>query len=98
MQLERSADSCYKAEYMAAHLGETFPGRVSGVSRHGFFVELENTAEGFVNADTLGGEPELVEGFSLRAGGRRWQLGDEVLVKAVGADVALGRVDFQLAE
>ena len=98
MQLERNADSCYKAEYMAAHLNETFSGRVSGVSRHGFFVELDNTAEGFVNADTLGGEPELVEGFSLRAGGRRWQLGDEVRVKAVGADVALGRVDFELAE
>ena len=98
MQLERSADSCYKAEYMAAHLNETFPGRVSGVSRHGFFVELDNTAEGFVKAETLGGEPELVEGFSLRAGGRRWQLGDQVLVKAVGADVALGRVDFELAE
>ena len=98
MQLERSADSCYKAEYMAAHLNETFPGRVSGVSRHGFFVELDNTAEGFVKAETLGGEPELVEGFSLRAGGRRWQLGDQVLVKAVGADVALGRVDLELAE
>ena len=98
MQLERSADSCYKAEYMAAHLNETFPGRVSGVSRHGFFVELDNTAEGFVKAETLCGEPELVEGFSLRAGGRRWQLGDQVLVKAVGADVALGRVDFELAE
>lgn len=98
MQLERSADSCYKAEYMAAHLNETSPGRVSGVSRHGFFVELDNTAEGFVKAETLGGEPELVEGFSLRAGGRRWQLGDQVLVKAVGADVALGRVDFELAE
>lgn len=27
MQLERSAGSCYKAEYMAAHLNETFPGR-----------------------------------------------------------------------
>lgn len=80
------------------HLNETFPGRVSGVSRHGFFVELDNTAEGFVSADTLGGEPELVEGFSLRAGRRRWQLGDEVLVKAVKADVALGRVDFELAE
>lgn len=68
------------------------------MSRHGFFVELDNTAEGFVKAETLGGEPELVEGFSLRAGGRRWQLGDQVLVKAVGADVALGRVDFELAE
>ena len=98
MQLERSADSCYKAEYMATHLNETFAGRVSGVSRHGFFVELDNTAEGFVSADTLGGEPELVEGFSLRAGRRRWQLGDQVFVKAVAANVALGRVDFELAD
>ena len=99
MQLERSAGDCYKAEYMAAHLGEVFTGRVSGIARHGFFVELDNTAEGFVSAESIGpGEPEVAEGFSMRLGRSRWQLGDEVRVKAVSANVALGRVDFELAK
>ncbi|HJA25272.1 MAG TPA: VacB/RNase II family 3'-5' exoribonuclease [Candidatus Fournierella merdigallinarum] len=98
LQLERAAESCYKAEYMAAHLDETFDARVSGVSRAGVFVELDNTVEGLVAAETLSADPELTEGFSLRAGGRRWQLGDAVRVKAVAANVALGRVDFVFAE
>ena len=97
LQLERTADSCYKAEYMAGRLGECFAGRVSGVTRHGLFIQLENTVEGFVPAETLGrAEPQLTEGFCLHMGEQQWRLGDAVQVKAVRADIALGQVDFAL--
>ncbi|WP_418455138.1 ribonuclease R family protein [Allofournierella sp.] len=101
MQLERAAEGCYKAEYMGAHLGETFGGIVSGVTRQGLYVELENTVEGLVRTDTLcKGEPELTEGVRWRdpLTGRQWDLGQAVQVKALAVDVALGHVDFELLE
>ena len=47
-RIERDVEDCYKAEYMTAHLGETYTGTVSGVTQRGVFVALENTVEGFV--------------------------------------------------
>lgn len=101
MQLERAATGCYKAEYMAAHLGEEFGGIISAVTPQGLYVELENTVEGLVRTDSLcKGAPELTEGVRWRdpLTGRQWNLGQAVRVKALGADVALGRVDLALLE
>lgn len=101
MQLERSAASCYKAEYMSTRLGEEFEALVSGVTPQGLYVELENTVEGLVHTDTLcKGQPELTEGVRWRdpLTGRQWSLGQTVRVKALQADVTLGRIDFELLE
>lgn len=97
MQLERSAESCYKAEYMQQHLGEEYQAVVSGVASQGLYVELDNTVEGLIRAETFcKGEPELIESMRLRdpAAGKQWSLGETVQVKAIRADVALGRIDF----
>lgn len=101
MQLERSAEACYKAEYMHDHLGEVFEGVVCGVAPQGIYVELENTVEGLVHAESIcKGEPQLIESMRLRdpVSGRQWSLGDRVRVQVARADVALGRVDFALEE
>ena len=101
MQLERSAEACYKAEYMHAHLGEVFEGVVCGVAPQGIYVELENTVEGLVHAESIcKGEPQLIESMRLKdpVSGRQWSLGDRVRVRVDRADVALGRVDFALEE
>ena len=42
MSAEREIEKCYMAEFMSAHVGETFPGAVSGVTRFGLFVALAN--------------------------------------------------------
>ena len=101
MQLERSAEACYKAEYMHAHLGEVFEGVVCGVAPQGIYVELENTVEGLVHSESIcKGEPQLIESMRLKdpVSGRAWSLGDRVRVRVDRADVALGRVDFALEE
>lgn len=101
LQLERAADDRYKAEYIRGHLGEEFDGVVSGVAKQGIYVALPCLVEGLVRTDELcKGEPELVEGLSLRdtLTGKRWQLGQTIRVRVAAADVAQGRVDFQLAE
>ena len=40
---ERGAMDRYVAAYMADHVGATFPGRVTGVTRFGLFVALDGT-------------------------------------------------------
>lgn len=101
MQLERSTEACYKAEYMRDHLGEVFEGVVCGVAPQGIYVELENTVEGLIHAESIcRGEPQLIESMRMKdpVSGRQWSLGDRVHVRVDRADVALGRVDFSLEE
>ena len=97
MAVERECEDCYKAEYMASHIGEEFEGIISYVSYQGVFVELPNTAEGLVRMEALPlGEYEVVEQIQLEEthSGRRYRIGDRLRVVVLAADVAAGRVDF----
>ena len=96
-RIERDVEDCYKAEYMSAHLGETYTGTVSGITPRGVFVALDNSVEGFVPAAELcKGEPVVTEGVRIYdpLTGRHWMLGDPMQVRAAGANVQLGRIDF----
>ena len=48
IECERDIDDLKKCQYMLPHLGESFVGRVSGLTNFGIFVELPNTIEGMV--------------------------------------------------
>ncbi len=47
-EAEREVDDLKKAQYMLGKIGERFDGVISSVASFGFFVELDNTVEGFV--------------------------------------------------
>lgn len=99
-RLERSVESCYKAEYARQHLGERFEGVISGVTQKGLFVELPNGVEGFVPASSLTpGGTYLTEGVRLSdpLTGRNWNLGDSLMVIITRADVNAGKVDLEAA-
>jgi ribonuclease R len=101
MQIERSAEDCYKAEYARNHLGQCFEGTISGVTQRGVFVEMDNTVEGFVPAASLTPRATLLtEGIRLTdpADGKTWSLGDRMMIKIVKTDVNLGRIDFDMAK
>lgn len=95
-ECERKADDFKKAEYMSHRIGETFDGTVSSVTEFGFFVELENSAEGLVHISTL---PPAASFDSKRlciaCGRARYSLGD--VVRVVVEKVEGDRVDFRLA-
>ncbi|MGN0984798.1 MAG: ribonuclease R family protein [Gemmiger sp.] len=98
VRIERDVEDLYKAEYMHGHLGESYTGTISGVTPRGVFVALDNTVEGFIPAAQLcKGEAEVVEGVRLQdpLTGKQWMLGDPIRVTVAGADVALGRIDFE---
>ena len=98
VRIERDVEDLYKAEYMHSRLGEVYTGTVAGITPRGIFVELENTVEGFVPAAQLcKGEPQVIDGVSMLnpLTGRSWMLGTSMKIRVAGADVALGRVDFE---
>lgn len=101
IQIEREADDCYAAEYMQAHVGETFRGVINSVTDFGVYVTLENMAEGLLHIrDLPEGEYEAEEGWRIREvhSGTEYRLGMPVTVICARADVSAGHIDLALAE
>ncbi len=100
MRVERSAEDCYKAEYMQQFIGETFDAVISSVTSFGIYVELPSTIEGLVRTAALSDRPlTLTEGVCLKdvAAGKAWRLGDIIKVKLTAVDVSHGNLDFDPA-
>jgi ribonuclease R len=100
MNVERTCEDCYKAEYMKSHLGETFEGTISSVTDFGFYVELPNTVEGLVHIDSIPDDIYESDGmFSIvgKLTHKTFTAGDKVRVICVKADVNSGNVDFEVA-
>lgn len=99
VNIERSCDDMYKAEYMRRFIGDTFEGIISSVMSFGVYVQLDNSVEGMIHVSQLSDRPlDLVEGIALAepATGESWRLGDTVQVRVAAVDVAHGNVDFIL--
>jgi len=57
-KIERRVDDLMKVKYMSDKIGQVFEGKISGMIAKGFFVELEDTVEGFVDILSIGDEKE----------------------------------------
>jgi ribonuclease R len=102
MEAERDSNSFKRAEYMEKHIGETFNAVISGISKHGFYVEEKQTlANGMVHVSQMGDDYfELDEDQYALVGqnsGKAYTLGDEVKVKLVDVDIDNREIDFELA-
>lgn len=101
MRAEREAEKSYAAEYMTQHIGEIHNGTVSGVVSRGIFVTLANGIEGFVNLTLIENAYFEFNGSTMTkdyVSGVSYSIGDEVTVKVENASVALGEIDFSLAD
>lgn len=100
-EAEREVAKMKKAEYMRERFGEEFEGVISGVTRWGMYVELENTVEGLVHvADMWDDHYEFVEQSYELVGehtGKTYKLGQTVGVRVTGADKVQRTVNFELA-
>ena len=52
-EAERDVDDMKKAQYMEQYVGRTYTGKISGITRFGMFVELDNTIEGLVHISSM---------------------------------------------
>ena len=99
-EAEREIEKRYLAEFMAGHIGETFAGVVSGVTRFGLFVSVAGGVEGLLPVEALpGGGWHYDEAHLtlLEDNGRgRYTFGMPLEVECAAADPVSGRVDFIL--
>lgn len=101
MQVERSCEDCYKAEYMNAHIGEEFDGTVVSAVEFGLFIALPDTCEGLLHTDNMpDGEYVCDDMVSLKnlTNGMEYRVGDPIRVKVINANVNSGKIDFALAD
>jgi ribonuclease R len=99
MKAERETADRLIAHFLADRIGATFDGHISGVTRAGLFVELDETgADGFIPARTIGDEY-----FRFDEAGRAFvghavthRLGDPVTVQLVEAAPVAGALRFKL--
>ena len=99
MKAERETADRLIAHFLADRVGATFDGHISGVTRAGLFVELDDTgADGFIPARFIGDEyfrfDEARRAFIGHADTHR--LGDPVTVELVEAAPVAGALRFKL--
>ncbi len=98
MEAERECVDLKKVEFMEGKEGEEFTGIISGVTSFGFFVELENTVEGLVHVTRMVDDYYSFDEtrYSLvgEATGKKYQLGDQVVVRLDRVNKEMRSVEF----
>lgn len=100
---ERDSIKFMQVKFMEKHLGETFTGVISGVAEFGFWVEIpENGAEGLIKLRDLMDDSYTYDKathavYGSRTG-NRYQLGDQVKIKVVKANLIQKQLDFKIVE
>jgi ribonuclease R len=101
MKAERETNDRLIAHHLADRIGASFEARISGVTRAGLFVKLDDTgADGFIPARTIGNEyfryEETMHAMVGNRSGETHRLGDRVTVKLVEAAPVAGALRFEL--
>jgi ribonuclease R len=99
MKAERETADRLIAHFLADRIGATFEGHISGVTRAGLFVELDDTgADGFIPARTIGEEYFRYNeaSHSFVGSSASYRLGDPVTVRLVEAAPVAGALRFKL--
>ena len=101
MKAERETFDRLLAQFLADRIGAIFEGHVSGVTRAGLFVKLDDTgADGFIPARTMGTDyfryHENRHALIGDRGGGAYRLGDRVVVRLVEAAPFAGALRFEV--
>lgn len=100
---ERDSIKFMQVKFMEKHLGETFTGVISGVAEFGFWVQIpENGAEGLIKLRDLMDDSYTYDKsthavYGSRTG-NRYQLGQEVQIKVIKANLIQKQLDFKIVE
>ncbi len=102
-EAERESIKLKQVEYMQQHVGEEFAGVVSGVTKFGVFVELEEVlVEGLVHVRDLNDDYYEYDERSYRLvgqySGKAYRLGDAVRVLVAAANVERREIDLTFVD
>ena len=101
MKAERETVDRLIAHFLADRVGATFEGHISGVTKAGLFIKLDETgADGFSPAATLGNDyyryEEAQHALIGQATGETYRLADRVTVRLVEAAPVAGALRFEV--
>lgn len=100
---ERDSIKFMQVKFMEKHLGEVFEGVISGVAEFGFWVAIpENGAEGLIKLrdlvdDSYNYDAKTHAVYGTRTG-NQYQLGDQVKIKVMKANLIQKQLDFKIVE
>jgi len=102
-EAERESVKLKQVEYVQEHIGDTFEGVVSGVTKFGVFVELtELLVEGLVHVRDMDDDYYVYDEstYTMRGEntGTAYRPGDSVTVEVTGADVDAREIDLLFVE
>ncbi len=102
-EAERESIKFMQVKFMEDHVGEVFSGVISGVAEYGFWVEIpENGAEGMIKLRDLVDDSYSLDAKNYAVVGSRtgntYQLGDEVKIKVVKANLIAKQLDFKIVD
>lgn len=100
-EAERESIKYMQVKFMEKHVGEFFNGVISGVSDFGFWVEIpENGAEGMIKLRDLTDDSYSFDAKNYTIVGSRtgntYQLGEQVKIKVVRANLVAKQLDFKI--
>ena len=100
---ERNAMDRFAAKFLSGRVGEIFAGRITGVTRFGLFIELEDSgADGLAPIASLPDDHydhiEKTHELAGRSRGRTYRLGDAVAARLMEADPLTGSTILNLVE
>lgn len=103
MEAERETIDRYVAAYLAAHVGEIMPARITGVQNFGFFATVEGIGgDGLVAARDLGAEyfhyDEAGKRLVGEHSGEAFTLGQRIELRLVEANPVSGALRFELPD
>lgn len=101
-QTERDVTDLKMTEYMVPFVGEPFEARITGITRFGIFVGLNNGVEGLIHIDTMEDDEYIYQEDTMtlqgRFSGKTYAMGMPLRVTLVRADKEKKEVDFIMGE
>ncbi len=103
MEAERETIDRYLAAWLSSRVGETFPTRITGVQKFGFFATIVGLGgDGLVPVSTLGDErfhyDERAHVLMGEQSGMRYASGDRLPLRLAEANPLTGSLKFELVE
>jgi ribonuclease R len=103
MEAERETIDRYVAAWLSSRVGETFPTRITGVQKFGFFATIVGLGgDGLVPVSTLGDErfhyDEKAQVLFGEQTGTKYASGDRLPLKLAEANPLTGALKFELVE
>lgn len=102
-QAERDSIKYKQVEFMAKHVGQRFKAVISGVTDWGIYAEVsENLCEGMISTKLMTDDTYVhdAENYCLvgTKHGKKYQMGDEVMIEVRNADLSRKQLDFILVD